>query len=64
MHLSSRGFNARIMYAFLPNHEPVLLHAFYEKAGKKRTDYTGKVELALSRLEVMREELKNEQYRI
>ena len=49
MHLQNSQFNIRILYA-LKQDQTVLLHAFYERLGKNKTDYTGKIELALSRL--------------
>ena len=57
MHMSGKGFNIRIIYSFLPNKQPVLLLAFYERGGKRRTDYTPHMEPALSRLREMKEDL-------
>lgn len=51
MHLSSRGFNIRILYSFLPDGRPSLLTCFYERAGKDKTDYSNKIELAKDRFE-------------
>ena len=55
MHLAQKEFNIRILYSFLSNGEPVLLLAFYERAGKKHTDYTPYLEPALDRLTKMKE---------
>lgn len=57
MHMSGKGFNIRIIYSFLPNKQPVLLLAFYERGGKRHTDYTPHMEPALSRLREMKEDL-------
>lgn len=37
MHFDYRDFNIRILYAFRDDEEPVLLLAFYERGGKRRT---------------------------
>ena len=55
MHLSSEGFNLRILYGFLPDGRPALLLAFYERAGKQNTDYTGKIAEAGMRLRELEE---------
>lgn len=60
MHLSGKDFNVRILYGFLPNGEPVLLHAFHEKAGKKITDYTKHIPIASVRLAEFRKEFEYE----
>lgn len=56
MHLAGKGFNIRILYSFLPNRKPVLLLAFYEREGKRKTDYTPYIDPALSRLQRFKEE--------
>lgn len=56
MHLSGRDFNIRILYAFLPNGQPVLLSCFEEKKGKKRTDYTNYTPEAVRRFQKMRKD--------
>jgi hypothetical protein len=50
MHLSGKGFNVRILYAFLPDRRPALLLGFHERAGKRKTDYTSYLEPAKQRL--------------
>lgn len=40
MHIDGKGYNLRILYAFLPNGSPTLLLCFYEREGKRITDYT------------------------
>lgn len=55
MHLSGRNFNLRILYGFLPNREPVLLLPFYERGGKRKTDYTQHLGTAKARLAVVKE---------
>ena len=61
MHLTSQSFNIRILFSFLPNDKPVLLLAFYERAGKRRTDYTGRISEAEERLVFMKERFDYEQ---
>ena len=61
MHLTGSGFNLRILFAFLPNSQPVLLLPFYERAGKRKTDYSGYIEPALTRFNEMREEYEHGQ---
>ena len=56
MHLAGTDFNIRILYSFLPNRQPVLLLAFYERGGKRKTDYTPYKDPALSRLKQIKEE--------
>lgn len=58
MHFSQKNFNIRFLYAFMPNGQPALLIPFFERAGKRRTDYTPYIEPALSRLEQLKEEFK------
>lgn len=60
MHMSSTNFNIRILYSFLSNGQPVLLLPFFERAGKKNTDYTPYIKPALSRLAEMKEDFNNE----
>lgn len=55
MHISSRGFNIRILYSFLPDKQPVLLCAFNERAGKSATDYSSYIPVAIKRLKEMEE---------
>jgi hypothetical protein len=56
IHLDKKSFNIRILYSFMPDHRPVLLLGFYERAGKKKTDYTPYLEPAKQRFR----ELKGE----
>mgnify|MGYP000887669465 CR=1 FL=1 len=55
MHLSGNGFNMRILYGFIDG-APALLYAFHERGGHGRTDYTGKVDVALQRLTELKED--------
>lgn len=59
MHITGNGFNLRILYSFAPDKSPVLLLAFYERAGKKKTDYTPHVPVAVQR---MKEEMEAHGY--
>ena len=58
MHCSGRDFNIRILYSFLPSRQPVLLLAFYERSGKRKTDYTTWLEPAKRRLAEERAHMK------
>lgn len=58
MHLARKGYNIRILYGFLPNGEPALLLAFYERGGKRKTDYTPYLRPAAERLQVKIEEFE------
>lgn len=50
MRIKSSNLNIRILYAFLPDGAPILLHAFYERAGKHKTDYAQHIPVAQQRL--------------
>lgn len=54
MHLSGKGFNIRILYAFLPDGSPALLLGFSEKSGKRVTAYESHIPVAVERLLSMR----------
>lgn len=64
MHLDGRDFNLRILYSFLPDHTPVLLTTFFERAGKRTSDYTPYIPAAKERLDHERSLFDNEQFRI
>lgn len=49
MHIAVSDTNLRIIYAF-QDPETVLLLAFFERAGKRKTDYTGKKQIAQQRM--------------
>ena len=59
MHFAGSDFNIRVLFSFLPNAQPVLLLAFYERAGKRKTDYTPYKKPALDRLNEMKEDYEN-----
>lgn len=59
MHLSGKGFNLRVLFAFLPNAQPVLLLAFHEREGKKKTNYSTYLEPALSRFNEKKEDYEH-----
>jgi len=46
--------NIRILYAFRGDEEPILLFAFYERAGKSCTDYSAPIKAACDRLTEMK----------
>lgn len=54
MHLAGNGYNIRVLYSFLQNQQPILLLSFYERGGKRKTDYTKYIEPAKARLEEAR----------
>ncbi|WP_308541798.1 type II toxin-antitoxin system RelE/ParE family toxin [uncultured Oscillibacter sp.] len=56
MRMKNGNYNIRILYMFFPDKSPVLLHAFYERAGHQRTDYTGKIKIARKRFTELKEE--------
>ena len=56
MHLSGKGFNYRILYAFLSDGAPVLLLVFSERAGKRATSYEKYIPVAEARLRSFEEE--------
>ena len=58
MHLTGSGFNIRILYSFFTNRDPVLLHAFYERGGKNKTDYSTHIPIAKERFNQMKRELQ------
>ncbi len=60
LHLQGTGFNIRILYAFLPNEQPVLLLAFHERSGHRRTDYTPHLDPAKERFLSIKEAYENE----
>ena len=60
MHISSRGFNIRVLYSFLKNGDPVLLLPFYEREGKKKTDYSTFIDPAENRLSAFIKEQEHE----
>lgn len=48
MRIKLKGCNARILYSFLSD-GTILLHCFYERGGKKNTDYTKAIKIAAKR---------------
>lgn len=59
MHVSGTDFNYRLLYFFLPDHQPAFLVSFEEREGKSKTDYSGYISLALDRKKEMEEDYKN-----
>ena len=57
MHLESKNFNYRILFSFMENGE-TLLHLFYERQGKRHTDYSRHTPIAQIRLQELKEELE------
>lgn len=56
MHLDVGDKNVRILYSFLPDGNAVLLLAFHERAGKKKTDYSSHIPAAKHRFQTKMEE--------
>lgn len=61
LHMTGKGFNLRVLFAFLPSDEPVFLYPFFERAGKRATDYTRKIPIAKERFEKEKETYEQEQ---
>lgn len=60
MHINTGNLNVRILFVFIFD-TPVLLAAFYERQGKKRTDYSAYIPIAESRrLKIIDRGLHNE----
>lgn len=55
LHLSGKNFNIRLLMTFDENEDPVFLVAFFERAGKKASDYTQWKRVLKSRYEQMYE---------
>lgn len=64
MHLAGSGFNIRVLYAFLPDNRPVMLTAFFERSGKRNSDYSAYIPAAASRLAEERRAYGNEPFEI
>lgn len=56
MRIFGKGFNIRILYGFSPSQSPLLLLAFHERSGKRKTDYTSYIPAAQQRLAELLEE--------
>ena len=59
MHIDGKGYNLRILYAFLSSGTPTLLLCFYEREGKRVTDYTTYLDHAKARLKERLEATEN-----
>ena len=55
IHISRKEFNIRILAYITRSGESYLLSAFYEREGKKKTDYSEKIKVLESRLNNMME---------
>lgn len=55
MHIEGKTFNIRILYSFADD-GTILLHGFYERAGKQKTDYSTAIPIAQRRLAEMENE--------
>lgn len=60
MHMSQKEFNIRILYGFLPNGVPTLLLCFFERGGKRATNYSSQIPTAVERLRERKEACENE----
>ena len=57
MHLTGKGFNLRILFAFQPDKTPALLTCFNERQGKRVSSYDPYIRIANQRLkEVLNDE--------
>lgn len=60
MHLAvSSQMNIRILYSYLPDRSLVLLHAFYKRSRKRKTDYQSALPVAKQRLREMKGDISN-----
>ena len=50
LHMQCKNYNIRLIVLFKDNN-PVFLRAFYERAGKGKTDYSSQITIAEKRLE-------------
>lgn len=64
MHLAGSGFNIRVLYSFLPDHRPIMLLAFFERSGKRNSDYSAYLPAAAARLAEERRAYENESFQI
>lgn len=49
LHLQNKTFNIRVLMMFSPDNVPLFLSVFYERAGKKTSDYSLRVGVAMKR---------------
>lgn len=61
LHLKGKGFNLRFLMGFLPDDSPIFLVAFYERSGKKVSNYSTFVEVLDERYEEMESENRDEE---
>jgi hypothetical protein len=55
IHLRQSQFNIRLIIAFAPDNTPALLTTFFERSGKRKTDYSERIQLADARFkEIMK----------
>lgn len=50
IHISSNNYNIRFIISFTESSSPVFLTAFYERGGKRKTDYTIPKQIAKTRI--------------
>lgn len=61
LHLSAKNFNIRLLMTFMEEKSPAFLVAFYERSGKKSSDYSRWKEVLTGRYnEIMERGLENE----
>lgn len=56
IHLEKKQFNIRLIVYIDNTSEAFLLHAFYERSGKRHTDYSSCNEIIQARLQELRED--------
>ncbi len=61
MHLAQDAYNIRVLYSFFDDGTPCLLSCFYERGGKRKTDYTPHIDPAIARFKERLEAQENEQ---
>ena len=55
MHVKVKGFNIRILYAYLNGDSRVFLHAFFERSDSSKTNYAPAIKKAENRLAELEE---------
>lgn len=57
LHLQGGRFNIRLIISFMMDNTPVFLVAFYERSGKKKTNYSNYIEILDNRFKEIEGEL-------
>ena len=60
LHLQGKEFNLRFLMGFLADESPVFLVAFYERSGKRVSDYSGYIDVLGQRYKEIESEYQDE----